>query len=99
MEVASSDLLRGQSPALKSLTKTAEVMTAAITLPPKVARFAGDFRPDPCDHATSIRYISYCGCLWALMPISSQDLVVFFCGFGVALVALNLYKLAQPAKG
>ena len=33
------------------------------------------------------------------MPISSQDLVVFFCGFGVALVALNLYKLAQPTKG
>tara|TARA_B100001741_G_C16169499_1_gene421712 strand:+ start:455 stop:568 length:114 start_codon:yes stop_codon:yes gene_type:complete len=33
------------------------------------------------------------------MPISSQDLIVFFCGLGVALVALNLYKLAQPAKG
>tara|TARA_B100000073_G_C23250232_1_gene377961 strand:+ start:255 stop:356 length:102 start_codon:yes stop_codon:yes gene_type:complete len=32
------------------------------------------------------------------MHISSQGLVVFFCGFGVALVFLNLYKLAQPAK-
>ena len=99
MEVASSDLLRGQSPALKSLTKTAEVMTAAITLPPKVAKSLVTFRSDPCDHVTSIRYISYRRRLWALMPISSQDLVVFFCGFGVALVALNLYKLAQPAKG
>ena len=43
MEVASADLLRGQSPALESLTKTAEVMTAAITLPPKEARFDEDF--------------------------------------------------------
>ena len=43
MQVASADLLRGQSPALESLTKTAEVMTAAITLPLKDARFAGDF--------------------------------------------------------
>ena len=33
------------------------------------------------------------------MSISSQDLIVFFCSFGVALVALNLYKLTQPAKG
>ena len=33
------------------------------------------------------------------MPISSQDLIVFFASFGVALVALNLYKLSQPAKG
>ena len=47
MKVASSDLLRGQSPALKSLTKTAEVMTAAIMLLPKVARFAGDFSAWP----------------------------------------------------
>ena len=35
----------------------------------------------------------------ALMSISSQDLIVFFASFGVALVALNLYKLSQPAKG
>ena len=32
------------------------------------------------------------------MSISSQDLIVFFCSFGVALVALNLYKLTQPAN-
>ena len=32
------------------------------------------------------------------MSISSQDLIVFFAGFGVALVALNLYKLSQSAK-
>ena len=43
MEVSSADLLRGQSPTLESLTKTAEVMTAAFTLPPKDARFARDF--------------------------------------------------------
>ena len=43
MEVASADLLRGQSPALESLRKTAEVMRAAITLLPKDAKFAEDF--------------------------------------------------------
>ena len=34
-----------------------------------------------------------------VMSITSQDLIVFFASFGVALVALNLYKLSQPAKG
>ena len=29
------------------------------------------------------------------MSITSQDLIVFFCSFGVALVALNLYRLTQ----
>ena len=43
MEVASADLLRGQSPALESLIKTTEVMRAADSLPLKEARFAGDF--------------------------------------------------------
>ncbi|AHF64126.1 hypothetical protein Syncc8109_1770 [Synechococcus sp. WH 8109] len=33
------------------------------------------------------------------MSISSQYLIVFFASFGVALVALSLYKLSQPAKG
>ena len=33
------------------------------------------------------------------MSISSQDLIVFFASFGVALVALNLYKLSQPEPG
>jgi len=33
------------------------------------------------------------------MSISSQDLIIFFASFGVGLVALNLYKLSQPAKG
>jgi hypothetical protein len=32
------------------------------------------------------------------MSISSQDLIVFFCSFGVALVAVNIYKLSLPAK-
>jgi|TARA_B100002052_G_scaffold86988_1_gene79948 hypothetical protein len=32
------------------------------------------------------------------MSITSQDLIVFFASFGVALVALNLYQLSQPAK-
>ena len=36
MEVSSADLLRGQSPTLESLTKTAEVMTAAFTLHPRM---------------------------------------------------------------
>ena len=43
MEIASADLVRGQSPALESPIKTTEVMTAVIKLPPKEARFAGDF--------------------------------------------------------
>tara|TARA_B100000674_G_C37819366_1_gene905037 strand:+ start:157 stop:258 length:102 start_codon:yes stop_codon:yes gene_type:complete len=33
------------------------------------------------------------------MFVTSQDLIAFFCSFGVALAALNLYRLAQPAKG
>ena len=32
------------------------------------------------------------------MSITSQGLIAFFCSFGVALVALNLNKLAQPSK-
>ena len=47
MEVASADLLRGQSPALVSPIKTTEVMTTAITLPPKEARFVVDFLTGP----------------------------------------------------
>ena len=43
MEVVSADLLRGELPALESPNKTAEVMTAVITLPPKEAWMAGDF--------------------------------------------------------
>ena len=34
-----------------------------------------------------------------VMSITSQDLIVFFCSFGVALVALNFYKLTQPVRG
>ncbi|MDC3011733.1 hypothetical protein OAZ24_05835, partial [Synechococcus sp. AH-736-G21] len=47
MEVASADLLRGQSPALESPIKTTEVMRAADSLPLKEARFAGDFLTGP----------------------------------------------------
>ena len=43
MEVASADLLHGQSPALESPIKTTEVLTAANSLPLKEARFSGDF--------------------------------------------------------
>ena len=32
------------------------------------------------------------------MSLSTQDLIVFFCSFGVACFALNIYKLTQPAK-
>ena len=92
------DSLLGQSPALESPIKATEVMTAAITLPPKEVKFAGDFLT-PMPPRRKHSYISYCVRFWALMPISSHDMNVFFCGFGVALVALKLYKLAQPAKG
>ena len=33
------------------------------------------------------------------MSITGQDQIAFFCSFGVALVALNLNKLAQLSKG
>ena len=32
------------------------------------------------------------------MSFSTQDLIVFFCSFGVACFALNIYKLTQPAE-
>ena len=59
MEVASADLLRGQSPALESPMKTIEVMTAAITLLPKEARFAGDFlkRPMQPRYKNSLHFV------------------------------------------
>ena len=59
MEVASADLLRGQSPTLESPIKTTEVMTAAITLPPKEARFVGDFltRPMPPHYKHSLHFV------------------------------------------
>ena len=37
--------------------------------------------------------------LLGVMSLSTQDLIVFFCSFGVACFALNIYKLTQPAKG
>ena len=43
MEAASVDLQRGQSTELESPIKATEVMTAAMTLPPIKAKFAGDF--------------------------------------------------------
>ena len=33
------------------------------------------------------------------MAFSTQDLLVLFGSFGMALFALNLYKLTKPAKG
>ena len=33
------------------------------------------------------------------MTFSTQDLLVLFGSFGMALFALNLYKLTKPAKG
>ena len=99
MEVASADLLCGQSQALATPITTTEVMTSAITLPPKEVRFAGWYLKVPMPPHYKHLLCFVISPFWASMPISSQDLIVFFCGFGVAFVALNLYKLAQPAKG
>ena len=33
------------------------------------------------------------------MAFGTQDLLVLFGSFGMALFALNLYKLTKPAKG
>jgi|TARA_B100001741_G_scaffold284803_1_gene260597 hypothetical protein len=33
------------------------------------------------------------------MAVSTQDLLVLFGSFGMALFALNIYKLTKPANG
>ena len=65
-------------------------MTGAITLPPEEADFAGDSLAWPIRplYKHSLHFVS--DKFRALLPISSQDLIVFFLGFGVALVAINL---------
>jgi len=45
-----------------------------------------------------IRYIALHICFRGLMAISTHDAIALFASFGVALVALNLYKLMQPAN-
>ncbi len=32
------------------------------------------------------------------MTFGTQDLLILFCSFGMALFALNLYKLSKPAN-
>ena len=51
------------------------------------------------DASLRLRYISKQSYVTRAMTFSTQDLLVLFGSFGMALFALNLYKLTKPAKG
>ena len=50
------------------------------------------------DASLRLRYISKQSCATRVMAFSTQDLLVLFGSFGMALFALNLYKLTKPAN-
>ena len=50
------------------------------------------------DASLRLRYISKQSCVTRVMAFSTQDLLVLFGSFGMALFALNLYKLTKPAN-
>ena len=74
-------------------------MTIAISMPPKQAKFGVDFSTGSNSphykHFLHFVLLSLSGPYAHLQ--SRRDRLLY--GFGVALVTLNLYKLAQPAKG
>ena len=47
----------------------------------------------------SLRYISQHSFATRAVTFTSQDLLIAFGSFGMALFALNLYKLTKPANG
>ena len=50
------------------------------------------------DASLRLRYISKQSYVTRAMAFSTQDLLVLFGSFGMALFALNLYKLTKPAN-
>ena len=51
------------------------------------------------DASLRLRYISQQSFVTRVVPFTTQDLLIVFCSFGMALFALNLYKLTKPANG
>ena len=46
-----------------------------------------------------LRYISKQSFVTRVVAFTTQDLLIAFGSFGMALFALNLYKLTKPANG
>ena len=51
------------------------------------------------DACLRLRYISQQSFVTRAMAFTTQDLLIAFGSFGMALFALNLYKLTKPANG
>ena len=51
------------------------------------------------DASLHLRYISQQSFVTTAVPFTTQDLLIAFGSFGMALFALNLYKLTKPANG
>ena len=60
-------------------------------------------RPQPPerlgDASLRLRYISKQSFVTRVVAFTTQDLLIAFGSFGMALFALNLYKLTKPANG
>ena len=51
------------------------------------------------DASMRLLYISQQSFVTRVMALTTQDLLIAFGSFGMALFALNLYKLTKPANG
>ena len=51
------------------------------------------------DTSLCLRYISQQSFVTRAVSFSTQDLLILFGSFGMALFALNLYKLTKPVNG
>ena len=51
------------------------------------------------DASLRLRYISKQSFVTRVVVFTTQDLLIAFGSFGMALFALNLYKLTKPANG
>ena len=51
------------------------------------------------DASLRLRYISQQSFVTRVVSFATQDLLIAFGSFGMALFALNLYKLTKPANG
>ena len=51
------------------------------------------------DASLRLRYISQQSFATRVVAFTTQDLLIVFGSFGMALFALNLYKLIKPANG
>ena len=51
------------------------------------------------DASLRLRYISKQSFATRVMAFTTQDLLIVFGSFGMALFVLNLYKLTKPANG